>query len=89
MESIRNLLKISKNSVYALIFIVSTSYAGGDANSISNQKTSSDLYGSYSLSVGQLDWGGERESFFLNTRPTLYRPISIDGWIGKKLTQDT
>ena len=87
MESISNLLKISKNSVYALIFIVSTSYAGGDANSISNQNTSSDLYGSYSLSVGQLDWG--KETGFLNARPTLYRPISIDGWIGKKLTQDT
>ena len=87
MESISNLLKISKNSLYALILIVSTSYAGGDANSISNQKTSSDLYGSYSLSVGQLDWG--KESGFLNARPTLYRPISIDGWIGKKLTQDT
>ena len=87
MESIRNLLKITKNSVYALIFIVSTSYAGGDANSISNQKTSSDLYGSYSLSVGQLDWG--KETGFLNVRPTLYRPISIDGQVGKKLTQDT
>ena len=87
MESISNLLKISKNSVYALIFIVSTSYGGGDANSISNQKTSSDLYGSYSLSVGQLDWG--KETGFLNARPTLYRPISINGWIGKKLTQDT
>ena len=87
MESIRNLLKITKNCVFALIFVVSTSYAGGDANSISNQKTSSDLYGSYSLSVGQLDWG--KETGFLNARPTLYRPISIDGWFGKKLTQDT
>ena len=87
MESIRNLLKITKNSVYTLIFIVSTSYAGGDANSISNQKTSSDLYGSYSLSVGQLDWG--KETGFLNVRPSLYRPISVDGWVGKKLTQDT
>ena len=87
MESIKNLLKISKNSLYALIFIVSTSYAGGDSNSISNQKTSSDLYGSYSLSVGQLDWG--KETGFPNRRPTLYRPISIDGWVGKKLTQDT
>jgi len=87
MESISNLLKIIKNSVYTLIFIVSTSYAGEHANSISNQKTSSDLYGSYSLSVGQLDWG--KETGFLNARPTLYRPISIDGWIGKKLTQDT
>jgi hypothetical protein len=87
MEVKRNLLKITKNSVYALIFIVSTSYAGGDANSISNQKTSSDLYGSYSLSVGQLDWG--KETGFPNVRPTLYRPISIDGWVGKKLTQDT
>ena len=87
MESIRNLLKIIKNTVYASIFIVSTSYAGGDANSISNQKTSSDLYGSYSLSVGQLDWG--KETGFPNVRPTLYRPISIDGWVGKKLTQDT
>ena len=87
MESIRNLLKIIKNSAYTLIFIVSTSYAGGDANSISNQKTSSDLYGSYSLSVGQLDWG--KETGFLNVRPSLYRPISVDGWVGKKLTQDT
>ena len=87
MEVKRNLLKITKNSVYALIFIVSTSYAGGDANSISNQKTSSDLYGSYSLSVGQLDWG--KETGFPNVRPTLYRPISIDSWVGKKLTQDT
>jgi hypothetical protein len=43
MESIRNLLKIIKNSVFASIFIVSPSYAGGDANNISNQKTSSDL----------------------------------------------
>ena len=86
MESIRNLLKIIKNSAYTLIFIVSTSYAGGDANSISNQKTSSDLYGSYSLSLGQLDWN---KGVFLNRRPTLYRPMSIDGWVGKKLTQDT
>jgi hypothetical protein len=59
MEFKRNLSKIIKNSLFALIFIVSTSYAGGDANSISNQKISSDLYGSYSLSVGQLDWGKE------------------------------
>ena len=86
MESLRNLLKIGKNSLYTLIFIVSTSYAGGDANSISNQKTSSDLYGSYSLSVGQLDWG---KGSFATSRPTLYRPISIDGWVGKKLSQDT
>jgi len=70
-----------------LIFIVSTSYAGGDANSISNQKTSSDLYGSYSLSVGQLDLGKAR--VWSNARPTLYQPISLDGWVGKKLTQDT
>ena len=87
MESIRNLLKISENSLYILILIVSTSYAGGEANSISNQKTSSDLYGSYSLSVGQLDWG--KETGFLNVRPSLYRSISVDGWVGKKLTQDT
>ena len=87
MESIRNLLKIIKNSAYTLIFIVSTSYAGGDANSISNQKTSSDLYGSYSLSVGQLDWG--KETGFLNVRPSLYRSISVDSRVGKKLTQDT
>jgi hypothetical protein len=87
MESIRNLLKIIKNTVYASIFIVSTSYAGGDANSISNQKTSSDLYGSYSLSVGQLDLGKAR--VWSTARPTLYHPISLDGWVGKKLTQDT
>ena len=87
MESIRNLIKISKNSLFASIFIVSTSYAGGDANSISNQKTSSDLYGSYSLSVGQLDLGKQR--VWSNARPTLYQPISLDGWVGKKLTQDT
>ena len=87
MESIRNLLKITKNSVYTLIFIVSTSYAGGEANSISNQKTSSDLYGSYSLSLGQLDW--DKGTTFSNRRPTLYRPMSIDGWVGKKLSHDT
>ena len=87
MESIRNLLKISKNSAYTLILIVSTSYAGGEANSISNQKTSSDLYGSYSLSLGQLDW--DKGTAFLNRRPTLYRPMSIDVWVGKKLSHDT
>lgn len=87
MEVKRNLSKIIKNNLFALIFIVSTSYAGGDANSISNQKISSDLYGSYSLSVGQLDWG--KETGWSNSRPTLYRPISIDGWVGKKLSQDT
>ena len=70
MESISNLLKISKNSVYALIFTVSTSYAGGDVNSISNQNTSSDLYGSYSLSVGQLDWG--KVAGFSTARPINY-----------------
>ena len=86
MEFIRNLLKISENSLYILILIVSTSYAGGEANSISNQKTSSDLYGSYSLSLGQLDWN---KGVFLNRRPTLYRPMSIDGWVGKKLSHDT
>ena len=87
MEVKRNLSKIIKNSLFALIFIVSTSYAGGDENSISNQKISSDLYGSYSLSVGQLDWG--KETGWSNSRPTLYRPISIDGWVGKKLSHDT
>ena len=87
MEFIRNLLKISKNSLYILILIVSTSYAGGEANSISNQKTSSDLYGSYSLSLGQLDW--DKGTTFSNRRPTLYRPMSIDGWVGKKLSHDT
>ena len=87
MEFIRNLLKISENSLYILILIVSTSYAGGEANSISNQKTSSDLYGSYSLSLGQLDW--DKGTAFSNRRPTLYRPMSIDGWVGKKLSHDT
>ena len=87
MEFIRNLLKISENSLYILILIVSTSYAGGEANSISNQKTSSDLYGSYSLSLGQLDW--DKGTTFSNRRPTLYRPMSIDGWVGKKLSHDT
>ena len=87
MEFIRNLLKISKNSLYILILIVSTSYAGGEANSISNQKTSSDLNGSYSLSLGQLDW--DKGTAFLNRRPTLYRPMSIDVWVGKKLSHDT
>ena len=87
MEFIRNLLKISENSLYILILIVSTSYAGGEANSISNQKTSSELYGSYSLSLGQLDW--DKGTAFSNRRPTLYRPMSIDGWVGKKLSHDT
>ena len=87
MEFIRNLLKISENSLYILILIVSTSYAGGEANSISNQKTSSDLYGSYSLSLGQLDW--DKGTTFSSRRPTLYRPMSIDGWVGKKLSHDT
>ena len=37
-------------------FIVNTSYAGGKESESSNLMMASDYYGSYSISLGQLDW---------------------------------
>lgn len=83
--NIRNLLKISKSSLYALIFITSTSYAGG--NSISSEGFTSNLYGSYTLSTGKIDWN--KSSSHGGRQPQKFPYISINGWLGKKLSSDT
>ena len=68
-------------------FIVNTSYAGGKESKSSNLMMASDYYGSYSISLGQLDWN--KNSNTANAEPMLYQPISVDGWLGKKLSQYT
>ena len=40
--------------------------------------------GSYSISLGQLDWNKNTNT--ASNEPMLYQPISIDGWLGKKLS---
>lgn len=68
-------------------FIVNTSYAGGKESESSNLMMASDYYGSYSISLGQLDWNKNTNT--ASNEPMLYQPISIDGWLGKKLSQYT
>ena len=73
-------------ALYFVVFIMNSSYAGGESDSSSKTMTSSDLYGAYTLSVGELDW---RSNTLFRDEPNIYQPVSIDGWIGKRLSQDT
>jgi len=72
---------------FLLSFLINNSYAGGKDSQFSDIMTTSNYYGSYSLSAGQLDWSKNRTS--ADNEPMLYQSISIDSWLGKKLTQDT
>ena len=81
MESIRNLLKITKNSVYALIFIVSTSYAGGDRYTINNASTTETKGGSvyFSWTVPFGNSPNNRTSFIMDNRPAVDQVIGFGG----------
>ena len=73
-------------SLYLVLFIMNSSYAGGESDLSSKTMSNSNLYGAYTLSFGELDW--RSISTFAN-EPNLYQPVSIDGWIGKRLSEDT
>ncbi|MEC8077696.1 MAG: hypothetical protein VX093_01415 [Pseudomonadota bacterium] len=72
---------------YFAFCVLNTSFAGGESDSTPSPLSNYDLYGTYTLSLGQLDWN--KNSSSSPTEPMQYQPFSIEGWVGKKLTQDT
>ena len=80
------MLKKLTAALYFVVFIMNSSYAGGESDSSSKTVSNSDLYGAYTLSFGELDW---RSITTFNNEPNIYQPVSIDGWIGKRLSEGT
>ena len=72
---------------YFAFFVLSTSFAGGESDPTPSTMSNYDLYGTYTLSLGQLDWS--KNSSSSSSEPMLYQPFSIEGWVGKKLTPET
>ena len=77
---------VISTTLYFVVFIMNSSYAGGESDQSSKTVSNSDLYGAYTLSFGELDW---RSITTFNNEPNIYQPVSIDGWIGKRLSEGT